>query len=83
MKAFKGFIYEDDKIFASYRNFITGRTGQIEITEEEADAISKWAKDNSLIQDALPHWSASKRELLLSGMNDEEWDETFSEEEEE
>lgn len=48
-----------------------------EVTEAEFRAISRWRQGEGMIQDLLPNWSAAKRELLLTGLSDEEFD-TFT-----
>ena len=44
------------------------------ITNVEYNAILHWQRNDITIQQALPHWSAGEREVLLSGMDDDEWD---------
>jgi 7,8-dihydro-6-hydroxymethylpterin-pyrophosphokinase len=51
----------------------------IDITPEQLKSIEEW---NELIQNTVPHLSASEREFLMSGITDEEWDEEFSDEDE-
>ena len=45
--------------------------------QESIDGVKAWMLGEELIQDALPHWTPSQREMLLTGMSDEEWDELF------
>jgi hypothetical protein len=45
----------------------------------EAEQYSKW-QDGDLIQNAFPELSADDRELLITGITAEAWDETFSDE---
>jgi 7,8-dihydro-6-hydroxymethylpterin-pyrophosphokinase len=54
-------------------------TMDIDITPEQLKSIEEW---NELIQNTVPHLSASEREFLMSGITDEEWDEEFSDEDE-
>lgn len=56
---------------------VCGSATEVLFTEEE------WKRYQTIkfIQDALPHWSADKRELLLTGTHPECWDEMFGEEE--
>jgi hypothetical protein len=48
--------------------------------EEMRKSVSSW-KAGTLIQNAFPYLSASERELFLSGLDDEEWDEATKHEE--
>jgi len=38
-----------------------------------------WLNGHKMIQDALPDLSASDREILMTGIGPEEWDEMFKE----
>lgn len=40
------------------------------------DGINRWL-EGALIQNALPFFTPTEREFLLTGMTDEEWDEAF------
>jgi hypothetical protein len=44
--------------------------------------FSAWI-GGALIQEAMPHLTASEREFLMTGITSEEWDETFGESEDE
>jgi hypothetical protein len=46
----------------------------ITVTKEEALAIHEWRARGTTIQSVLPHWDAAQRELLLTGMDQKEWD---------
>ena len=39
-------------------------------------------EDGALIQDAFPYLTADQRELILTGMTDEMWNDAFGEDEE-
>jgi hypothetical protein len=39
-------------------------------------------EDGALIQDAFPYLTTSQRELMLTGISDEIWDDMFGDEEE-
>jgi hypothetical protein len=52
-------------------------TLDVAITHEQ---FSAWI-DGALIQEAMPHLTASEREFLLTGITSEEWDETFEDSE--
>ena len=54
-------------------------TLDVAITHEQ---FSAWV-DGALIQEAMPHLTASEREFLMTGITSEEWDETFGESEDE
>ena len=47
------------------------------MTQEQLDA---W-QAGGLIQNIMPDLSAGQREFLMTGITDEEWDETFLEKE--
>lgn len=59
------------------RSMITGkvRTREIDITPEQ---ITNW-KDGMLIQHAFPNLSNNDREFIMTGITEEEWNETMSE----
>ena len=46
---------------------------EINITEEQ---LARW-RAGELIQNVVPHLSASDREFLMTGITAEEWEETF------
>ena len=48
-------------------------TLDVAITHEQ---FSAWV-DGALIQEAMPHLTASEREFLMTGITSEEWYETF------
>ena len=50
-------------------------TREINVTEEQ---LADW-QNGTLIQNAMPHLSASDREFLMTGITPEEWDEEFKE----
>jgi hypothetical protein len=52
------------------------RTRDLDVTIEE---LARW-KNGMVIQKALPNLSASDREFLMTGVTEEEWDETFGDE---
>jgi hypothetical protein len=53
------------------------RTITINMTPDSfMDAYVKW-QTGSLVQDAFPSLSAGEREFLMTGCNDEEWDQMF------
>lgn len=45
----------------------------MDVTQDEFDRIQRWRNDELLIQQALPEWSAEKRELLLSSTHPDCW----------
>lgn len=49
----------------------------IDITPEQLKSIEEL---NELIQNTVPHLSASEREFLMSGITDAEWDAEFIDE---
>jgi hypothetical protein len=57
------------------RSLVSGliRTLDLPVTEEQIEA---W-ENGALIQDAMPNLTSAHREFLLTGITDEEWEETF------
>lgn len=53
-------------------------TRDISVTEEQ---LTSW-NNGVLIQSAMPNISADDREFIMTGITPEEWNETFSDEEE-
>ena len=51
----------------------------LNVSKETAVAILRWQQGHEprLIQNAVPELTPSERELLLSGIDDEEWDKLF------
>lgn len=65
---------------ATYKNFIgeLATDTMLGLTHED---IQKWI-DGMLIQEAMPYLTADQREILLTGLNQDEWDMLFAEEDE-
>lgn len=65
-------------IIVTRRSMLTGKIRHIpmDVTVEQ---LKDW-RAGTYIQDAMPHLSASEREFLMTGITDDEWEETFSEE---
>ena len=63
---------------------IAGPVGELKtgptLTIDQADRAWKWATRNGLIQNWLPELSDDTRELFISGVTPEEWDEMFKDE---
>lgn len=55
--------------------------GIVTMNAETFNAFWKWHHGKGLVQD-IPNLSVSEREMLLSGMNDEDWQKTFGKDEE-
>lgn len=62
------------------KSILTGivRKRDLDITEAQFEA---W-QNGALIQDAMPQLSVADREFLINGVTDEEWRQTFGEEDE-
>lgn len=62
------------------KSILTGivRKRDLDITEAQVEA---W-QNGALIQDAMPQLSVADREFLINGVTDEEWRQTFGEEDE-
>lgn len=63
------------------RSIISGviRTMDLPVTE---DQMAAW-RSGVLAQNAFPQLSAGQREFIMTGITDEEWDDTFKPEDEE
>jgi len=55
---------------------------EITLTKDQYARYLKWQARAYLIQDCLPELTDGEREILVSGMDQKKWDETFREEEE-
>ena len=53
-------------------------TIDIDITEEEFQRVKMRFFTKELVQDILPNISRGEREFLMTGITQEEWDNTFS-----
>jgi len=53
------------------------RTKDLPVTQKQLD---DW-KGGMVIQEAMPHLSVSDREFIMTGVTDDEWNETFKESE--
>ena len=62
------------------KSILTGivRKRDLDITEAQFEA---W-QNGALIQDVMPQLSVADREFLINGVTDEEWRQTFGEEDE-
>lgn len=54
-------------------------TLDIDITEEQFQRVEMRFFTKEKIQDILPNVSLGEREFLMTGITQEEWDETFNE----
>jgi hypothetical protein len=48
-----------------------GETGEVEVTDEQKEAIENRYNTGDLIQDIAPSLSAGDREMIISGTHDE------------
>lgn len=65
-------------------HFVFGiSTRTIFVTEDELGAIKSCSAGYTTVQEALPHWSPAKRELLLTGMDDGEFNNYVGKEDDE
>lgn len=46
----------------------------IEVTPTDWKSIQAWMSGGGMIDKALPHWTPSQREILLTGYDDNDWD---------
>lgn len=53
------------------------RTLDIDITE---DQLKRWENGEGLIQNIMPDITPDEREFIITGITNDEWDETFKEE---
>lgn len=51
-----------------------GRVTEVTLSEHDFQRLKRWQTQNLSIQNVFPEWSASKRELFMTGMNDDDWD---------
>lgn len=51
------------------------------LTEDQFIRFKIWLVNGGLIQEMLPDLNDDEREILLTGIGPEEWDETFGEDE--
>ena len=58
-----------------------GRVTDAVVTANEFQRLKRWQAENLSIQNVFPEWSASKRELFMTGMNDDDWDKITAEDE--
>ena len=63
------------------KSSLTGveHTLDIDITEEQFQRVEMRFFTKELIQNIIPNVSLGEREFLMTGITQEEWDETFSE----
>lgn len=54
-------------------------TMDLDVTQEQLD---RWQSGHELIQNVMPHLTASEREFLMTGSMDNEWEDAFGEDEE-
>lgn len=68
-------------------SMLSGVTRTLVIDHYEQDEfdtrLNAWKDGKALIQDAFPNLTDSQREFILTGSSDAEWDEYFSEKDEE
>jgi hypothetical protein len=62
------------------KSSLTGveHTLDIDITEEQFQRVEMRFFTKELIQNIIPNVSLGEREFLMTGITQEEWDETFS-----
>ncbi len=53
------------------------RTKDLAVTQEQ---YNNWLKGNILIQEAMPELTPGEREFIMTGISEEEWDDTFKDE---
>jgi hypothetical protein len=64
------------------KSLITGNETVRDLPITQAQ-LQTWLSGGRMIQEVFPHLSAGDREFLLTGITEQEWDETFSKPEEE
>jgi hypothetical protein len=77
---FDRFEKEGFRTFAVCKDH-AGKECRFEVSDDQVIRIGRW-KEGELIQDALPDLTVEQREMLLSGMTQEDWDKMAKEEEE-
>lgn len=61
---------------------ISEKVHTLDLSQDQYDRYKVWMNNDALIQDALPELSDDERELLMTGIGPDEWDETFPDTEE-
>jgi hypothetical protein len=54
-----------------------GKLHILNVSKETAAKIFHWQRHGGLVQDVVPELTAEQRELLLTGIDDEEWNRIF------
>ena len=60
------------------KSLLTGKIREMNI-EVTPDELKRW-RQGEMIQVAMPQLSTTEREFIMTGITDDEWNETFSEE---
>lgn len=78
-------IIEGDKANVLCFNGMNGKEHSFQTSSEIGYKLLDWMEKGQklMIQDAVPELSADEREMCLSGINAEEWNEIFGSDEEE
>ena len=50
---------------------------EVVLTSHEHECIVRWMNGGGMLAHLLPDWTPSQREIILSGINDNEWDKLF------
>jgi len=58
-------------------SFTEFKPSTISLTEDQYERYRMWHEHGGLIQHMLPELSNAAREILISGINSEEWDNEF------
>ena len=61
-----------DKLIVTPSPIFSDKMKEIPVTAEEKERFKEWKAGKS-VQEAFPHWSPAKREMLLTGMDDAEF----------
>lgn len=49
----------------------------------DPETLRRWEAGGGMIQELMPHLTAMEREFIMTGVTEDEWDETFREDEDE
>ena len=72
--------YSDKQVIVDLQGTTVTLLKRTQVVEFEWDQWVEW-RNGKLIQDAFPSHDADDRELIMTGITTEEWDQMFGEEE--
>lgn len=73
------FFYDGNIIKAKCVSVIDETVSYVSLNMDQATRLNRWIAGEGLIQQMLPELSNDEREILMTGITPEQWDETFKE----